>query len=396
MKTITRIFAPTSNGHDGKRKEYRLTLARYRLKRLKRLPNNIGENPNNIGENLKYTGKLPNNIGENLKYTGKLPNNIGENLKYTGKLLNNIIENLKYTGKLLNNIIENLNNIIESLKYTGKLLNNIIGIPCYPTGGRNAKKASLLLGLSGGSSGNPMETMSVTVRKWYGGIRGKYDNVINLNTRLKDKEKEWNVPPEIMELFGEHVDELDRLVMKCRTMDGSPADRMTRNNLLNRLVKASLNVARNWAYGQYALGKLLTSDIHLLGFMVVGERSTRHPRSKETLEVPEVSARALDSGSAYIVLSQGAYENAARVASAWPRGVRNAVIVIMEIDGREIIRHMTTRVHNVVKMPEGCRGKQFIVKASFLKHVDDNTHFGNETVFTMPLTVEDIRPESKK
>jgi hypothetical protein len=41
-------------------------------------------------------------------------------------------------------------------------------------------------------------------------------------------------------------------------------------------------------------------------------------------------------------------------------------------------------------MPDGSYGKQFIIKSSFLKHVDDEPHFGNKPKFSMPLMTEDL------
>jgi hypothetical protein len=41
-------------------------------------------------------------------------------------------------------------------------------------------------------------------------------------------------------------------------------------------------------------------------------------------------------------------------------------------------------------MPEGSRGKLFIIKAAFLRHIDDSPRFGPEPTFFMPLTTEDL------
>jgi hypothetical protein len=41
-------------------------------------------------------------------------------------------------------------------------------------------------------------------------------------------------------------------------------------------------------------------------------------------------------------------------------------------------------------MPDGSHGKQFIIKASFLRHVNDEPRFGNEPTFSIPLTTEDL------
>ncbi|MDR0756534.1 MAG: hypothetical protein LBF85_01650 [Tannerella sp.] len=76
---------------------------------------------------------------------------------------------------------------------------------------------------------------------------------------------------------------------------------------------------------------------------------------------------------------------------AWHPGVHNATIVIMASDGvTEVIRRMTTHVSTEIKMPAGSHGKQFIAKASFLKHIDDTPRFGPEPTFSMPLTTEDL------
>jgi hypothetical protein len=71
-----------------------------------------------------------------------------------------------------------------------------------------------------------------------------------------------------------------------------------------------------------------------------------------------------------------------------------AVIVITAADGvTEVYRQMTDRLHNDIKMPAGSHGKQFIIKAAFLKHVNDEPKFGNEPTFSMPLTTEDLAAE---
>jgi hypothetical protein len=84
--------------------------------------------------------------------------------------------------------------------------------------------------------------------------------------------------------------------------------------------------------------------------------------------------------------------NKADVAHGWPAGVQQALIVTVAADGKtEILRRQpTTRLHNDVQMPEGSHGKQFIIKAAFLKHIDDEPEFGPEPTFSMPLSTEDL------
>jgi hypothetical protein len=63
----------------------------------------------------------------------------------------------------------------------------------------------------------------------------------------------------------------------------------------------------------------------------------------------------------------------------------------MADDGKtEIFRQMTTRLHTNIQMPERSHGKIFIIKASFLQHINDKPRFGNEPTFSMPLTTADL------
>jgi hypothetical protein len=74
-----------------------------------------------------------------------------------------------------------------------------------------------------------------------------------------------------------------------------------------------------------------------------------------------------------------------------PDGVKNALIVITAADEQtEVYRQFTTRLHNDIRLPDGSHDRQFIIKASFLKHINDEPRFGNEPTFSMPLTTEDL------
>jgi hypothetical protein len=72
------------------------------------------------------------------------------------------------------------------------------------------------------------------------------------------------------------------------------------------------------------------------------------------------------------------------------------LLVIKDTAGNEVIRKMTTHLHNHIIMPDDSRGKQFVARASFMAHVDDEPHFGNQATFTIPLLIDDIRPDNKK
>jgi hypothetical protein len=146
-----------------------------------------------------------------------------------------------------------------------------------------------------------------------------------------------------------------------------------------------------WAYAAYAAGELTADEVHLLGFLLPGETGGHHARAEATDVVAEVKVTVINADFIRVVIDQSAGENAAQVAHGWPAGVRNAMIVITAADGKtEVYRQLTTRLHNDIRMPEGSHGKQFIIKAAFLKHVNDEPRFGNEPTFSMPLTTEDL------
>jgi hypothetical protein len=116
-----------------------------------------------------------------------------------------------------------------------------------------------------------------------------------------------------------------------------------------------------------------------------------HARTEATDVTAEVKVKVINEDNIRVVIDQSAGENAAQVAHGWSEGVHNALIVVTTAAGKtEILCQMTTRLHNDLRMPAGSHGKQFIIKASFLKHVNDEPRFGNEPTFSMPLTTEDL------
>jgi hypothetical protein len=186
-------------------------------------------------------------------------------------------------------------------------------------------------------------------------------------------------------------DDLQKLINKCRSTSGSAADRAQRNTLLKATVGLCLLQARVWAYGEYVAGVMTSDEVHQLGFLLPGESGGHRDRTEATDIKAEVKVTVINEDFVHVVIDQSAGENAARVVHGWPRGVRNALIVIIAADGKtEVYRKLTTRLHNDIQMPPGSHGKQFLIKAAFLRHIDDEPRFGNEPTFSMPLTTADL------
>jgi hypothetical protein len=228
------------------------------------------------------------------------------------------------------------------------------------------------------------------IRKWHGKIDDQFGNIQNIIT-LVEEHPMWMMPPDLLMQLVENRDHLQVLITKCRTSAASSADRTLRNSLLKSTVDLCLLQVKVWAYGQYTAGIITAAEVHLLGFLLPGETGGRHGRTEATNVVAEVKVKIINEDNIRVVIDQSSGENAANVAHGWPDNVRNAVIVVVAEDGKtEVVRRFTTRLHNDIKMPEGSHGKQFIIKASFLQHVDDEPRFGNEPTFSMPLTTTDL------
>jgi hypothetical protein len=236
----------------------------------------------------------------------------------------------------------------------------------------------------------PAEVLS-NIRGWHGNINQQFNNISNVADTLAANQKAWNVPEDLSTQLTNDRDQLAALIIKCRSNSGSPADRAVRNTLLKALVAQCLTQIKSWAFVQHYNGVLTADDVHLLGFLLPGDAAGHHDRKEAVDELAEVKVSVINMDNIRVVIDQSSAENAALVRHGWPQGVHQAVIVIMAADGvTEVHRQMTTRLHTDIQMPAGSHGKQFILKAAFLRHVDDTPKFGNEPTFSMPLTTEDL------
>jgi hypothetical protein len=254
--------------------------------------------------------------------------------------------------------------------------------------------AALAFAAGAVSYNNIPEGILAIIRRWHGSIDDQLDNIINLTDILTEHKSSWIVPTQLLDPLTADCNELCVLVPKCRSTSGSTSDRGRRNTLLKSTVGYCLLDVRIWVYQAYKAGALTVDDVHDMGFLLPGEHGGDHKRSEPTDVVAEVKATVTNEDFIRVVIDQATGKNAGPVIHGWPTGVKTAVIVITAADGvTEVYRQMTDRLHNDIKMPAGSHGKQFIIKAAFLKHVNDEPKFGNEPTFSMPLTTEDLAAE---
>jgi hypothetical protein len=235
------------------------------------------------------------------------------------------------------------------------------------------------------------EGIITKVKGWHGNVDEQFSNIDNVAVLLKAHLKLWDVPNEMYTIVNDSRAELQVLVNRCKTTAGSTADRSQRNMLLKSATGFCLLQVKAFSYTQYGAGIMTSSDVHELGFLLPGESGGHRSRSEATNIITEVKVKVVNADTIRVVVDQAAEENAARVMHGWPAGVHHVLIVITAADGvTEVYRKMTTRLYNDITMPKGSHGKQFLIKAAFLKHVDDEPRFGNQPTFSMPLTTEDL------
>jgi hypothetical protein len=234
----------------------------------------------------------------------------------------------------------------------------------------------------------PSEILAI-VRRWRGSIDNKYSNIDNLVVIIQGHSS-WGTPSVFSQVVSNRA-QLSTLIPKCKSAQGSPTDRGLRDILLKTTVTLCREQVKAWATNQYYSNVMTLNDFHTLGFLLPGESGGHRSRSVPTNAIAEVKVIINSPDMITTVIDKASKDNAALTKSAWPRGVRNALIVITAADGvTEVVRLMTSRLRNDIVMPPGSRGKLFLIKAAFLKHLDDEPRFGPEPTFSMPLTTEDL------
>ncbi|MDR1681210.1 MAG: hypothetical protein LBS12_05435 [Prevotellaceae bacterium] len=229
------------------------------------------------------------------------------------------------------------------------------------------------------------------IRRWHGKIGDQFASLDNLVTILGQNLTPWSVPMTLYNTLLANRNELDARIRKCRTSDGSSTDRLMRNSLLKTTIGLCLTQVKAWAINEYYAGVLTLDDVHRLGFFAPGDTSGFRARHKATDLVPEIKVKIINMDYVHVVIDQALDENAGPVLHGWPKGVRQAQIVIIAVDGRtEVVRQLTSRLHTNIRMPEGSRGKHFLAMAAFLKHVDDEPRYGQQMTFSMPVSTADL------
>jgi hypothetical protein len=249
------------------------------------------------------------------------------------------------------------------------------------------------LAFAGGIGWSNLSPELLTVaHRWHGSIDEQFTNIDSLVTLIQARQLSWGTPPQFDRIVENHA-QLATLIPKCRSVNGTPLDRTHRNTLLKSTVGLCIQSVKIWTYAQHDANPAIftADDVHAFGFLLPGEMGGHHSRTEATNVLPEVKVIILNADFIRVIIDQAATKQAAAVAHNWPKGVHQALLVITSVDsGKEIYHQYVTHQHSEIRMPEGSHGRQFIIKAAFLKHVDDNPKFGPQPVFSMPYTTEDL------
>jgi hypothetical protein len=234
-------------------------------------------------------------------------------------------------------------------------------------------------------------------RKWHGSQTDRFSNINTVTNLLKEHGDDWKVPEEMGTQLTTWRNRLQTLIDVGNSNDASTNFRMERDTLFKQAVSYCLKKVKPWAIGQVSAGVLTLDNLHRLCFLMPGESGGKRSRAEATDVMPAIKAHALNADYIRVVIDQSEGENAAKVASGWPTGVHNAVIVVTDAETQEdIITQPTTRLHNDIKLPKGSHGKAFVVRAAFLRHIDDDPKFGAQVTVTMPRTTIDLLAERGK
>jgi hypothetical protein len=250
---------------------------------------------------------------------------------------------------------------------------------------------SLALPVTGKSLADIAPEVLAHMKRWHGGIADRYENVANAADLLKIHGDDWDVPTAMNTGLNSSKNQIHSLIDLSDSSRGAAADRTLRNKLLRTAVTYCLHDVKSWAWEQYRLGVLTDVDVHLLGFLLPGERGGRQERAGSTNVLPSVKIRVVNADRIRVVIDQAVDENAAQVMHGWPNGVQYALISVISVEtGEEVIHKLTTRLHNDIDMPKESHGKQFAVQAAFLIHIDDVPLFNDGATFSMPVTTKDL------
>jgi hypothetical protein len=236
----------------------------------------------------------------------------------------------------------------------------------------------------------PTEGTLALTRGWHGSRRQKLMNIKNLLAILA-AHKNWAYSAEVVARLTVLGGRIEVLTEKCESNQASGADREELKQLLKQAIALCTRQMKFWALNMYALGEMTLPDLHSLGFLLPGERGVSRARARATLALGVPRPVVIDADHVRVTVDHAFGENAGQVASGWPPDAKFILIVIRASDGKtEVFRTISSQIHNDIQMPEGSHGKIFLVRAAFLRHPDDEPHFGLEPTFSMPFTTGDL------
>ncbi|MDR1561613.1 MAG: hypothetical protein LBS54_00820, partial [Dysgonamonadaceae bacterium] len=168
------------------------------------------------------------------------------------------------------------------------------------------------------------EGLLANVRRWHGSIDDQFSNIDNLVTLMTKYQKEWIVPPTMLDQLTANRNALQTLISLCRSAEGSKSDRERRNALLKSTVYFCLHSVKVWVYQAHEAGALTDADVHALGFLLLGENGGRHERTVDNDVLPEVKVKIVNEDFVEVIIDKALVENAGPVRRGWPNGVKNA------------------------------------------------------------------------
>jgi hypothetical protein len=236
----------------------------------------------------------------------------------------------------------------------------------------------------------PTEGTLATARQWHGTYSQKQANLDNLLATIA-AHKSWAYPATMVTFLTTAQERVRVLMNKRAANQASGTDREELKQLFKQVIEICTRQMKFWALGLYATREMTLQELHSLGYLLPGERGGSRKRAKESLALGVPRPLVIDADHVRVTVDHAFGENAGQVASGWPPDAKYVLIVIRAADGKtEVFRTISSLLHNNILMPGGSHGKIFLVRAAFLRHPDDEPHFGIEPTFSMPWTTGDL------
>jgi hypothetical protein len=304
--------------------------------------------------------------------------------------------------RLLDYYLDSMANADVSLEYLAARILATAGVSCAlatitPGGNDKKKKKDSRPGrlTAGNYKGNddtyvPTGEQVRLNKGWHKSITEKMHCLTNLDNKLTLDGEYWGMDPAVLTQNHALYVQIEPYYTLYLSGDARNSELVIFRRLLGEDVEYALDVVKPDAIGRCGVGAMDISDLNSLGFLMPNQGKGRHERSGENEIVPETNAKVTAIDTVMVTVDNALDKHGNRTKGSKPKGVKQILIVLQDEKGVEIFNKMFTKTQVYIDIDQKYRGEIILVRAAFLKHVDDTPHFGEPVAVSMPKDIADI------